>query len=234
METFDLVVMIVGGLLIAGGCVLFVTGKVAGSNNKIEAFGIKMDVSNPSLILLAAGIGLLLVPRLLPAPNATPVPAPGAPQATMPASVAQEVPASVPQAISPPAASFPQPASPPPVAAAPPSPAIAGNYVLLSAMENGIFTNVQAVLAITPTAANRYGWYSAFQVFDQFGGLQTLEYQGEFLRRGGAWSMVITGSTDPRWYGQQQIPLGLAFEDDTLELRYNYNGAQIVSLWEQQ
>ncbi|MGD2064276.1 MAG: hypothetical protein PVF51_11935, partial [Nitrospirota bacterium] len=61
MELFDLVVMIVGGLLIAGGCMLFVTGKVAGSNNKIEAFGIKMDVSNPSLILLAAGIGLLLV-----------------------------------------------------------------------------------------------------------------------------------------------------------------------------
>jgi len=233
METFDLVVMIVGGLLIAGGCVLFVTGKVAGSNNKIEAFGIKMDVSNPSLILLAAGIGLLLVPRLLPAPHTTPVPAPGARQAAMPAPVAQEVPASVPQGISPPVASFSQPVSPP-ATMAPPSPSIAGNYVLLSAMENGVYTNVQAVLAVTPTAADRYGWYSAFQVSDQFGNLQTLEYQGEFLRRGAAWSMVITGSTDPGWYGQQQIPLGLSFADDTLELRYNYNGAQIVSVWEQQ
>jgi hypothetical protein len=234
METFDLVVMIVGGLLIAAGCVLFVTGKVAGSNNKIEAFGIKMDVSNPSLILLAAGIGLLLVPRLLPAPHATPVPASGAPRAATPAPPGQEVPASAPQVVRPPAASFPRPVSPPRAATAPPSPSIAGNYVLLSAMENGIYTHVEAVLAITPTAADRYGWYSAFQVFDQFGGLQTLEYQGEFIQHGGAWSMVITGSSDPRWYGQQQIPLGLAFADETLELRYVYNGAQIVSVWEQQ
>ena len=72
METFDLVVMGVGGLLITAGCVLFVTGKVAGSDNQIKAFGIKMDVNNPSLLLLAAGIGLLLVPRLLPARRDTP------------------------------------------------------------------------------------------------------------------------------------------------------------------
>ncbi|HEX9593536.1 MAG TPA: hypothetical protein VGB12_09385 [bacterium] len=239
METFDLVVMVVGGFLIAAGFLLFVTGKVAGSNNKIEAFGIKMDVSNPSLILLAAGIGLLLVPRLLPANRNAEGPAPAvvatvapAPQAATPAPAVQETPAALPQAVSPPVAATPQPAPAPP--ALPATPSLAGNYLLASFTENGVYTNYNAVLTLNPTGQNRYGFYSAFQVFNQFGGVQTLEYQGQLIQRGGAWAMSITASNDPNWYGPGELPLGLQSDGDTLELRYRYAGSQIAAVWERQ
>jgi len=223
METFDLVVMGVGGLLITAGCVLFVTGKVAGSHNQIEAFGIKMDVNNPSLLLLATGIGLLLVPRLLPARRDTPpslvaVGVPPGGHAGTPTPATDEIPRPTPPASS----------------EAPPAPSIAGNYVLLSATENGVLTHVQAVLAISEAVADRYAWYSVFQVYDQYAGAQTFEYSGEMARRGAAWAMVILASNDPHWYGRQQIPLQLAVDEETLELNYVYNGARIVSLWERQ
>jgi len=237
METFDLVVMVVGGLLIAAGVLLFVTGKVAGSNNKIEAFGIKMDVSNPSLILLAAGIGLLLVPRLLPAQRDVQVPAPlttvmPTTQAPAPAPAVQEVPAVLPQAVIPPTAGIPTPAPTRPVM--PTTPSLAGSYLLASFMENGVYTNYDAFLTISPTGQNRYGFYSAFQVFNQFGGVQTLEYQGEFFQRGGAWAMSISASNDPNWYGPGEVPLALQSDGDNLELRYRYGGSQIAAVWERQ
>jgi hypothetical protein len=218
---------------------LFVTGKVAGSNNKIEAFGIKMDVSNPSLILLAAGIGLLLVPRLLPADRKTQGPAPPAVatvaptgQAPVAAPAVQEVPAAVPQPVTPPVAAVPQPA--PAAPEAPAMPSLGGNYLLDTFMENGVYTNYDAFLTISPTAKNRYAWYSAFQVFNQFGGVATLEYQGEIIQRGGAWAMSITASNDPNWYGPGEIPLGLKSDGDTLELRYRYGGSRIAAVWERQ
>ncbi|WP_448554416.1 hypothetical protein [Thalassotalea montiporae] len=67
MDFFDNIVMLVGCLLIVVGVVMFAIGKKESANqNNVEGFGIKVNVSNPSIILIVLGIGLLLVPRLLP------------------------------------------------------------------------------------------------------------------------------------------------------------------------
>ena len=67
MDSFDLILIITGALLILVGLGLFIFGKKEGNKNYLEGFGIKLDVSNPSIILIVAGVGLLLAPRLLPA-----------------------------------------------------------------------------------------------------------------------------------------------------------------------
>ena len=73
MEVFDYVSMAVGSLLIVIGLFLFISGKKdSAKSNQVEGFGIKLNVSNPSIILIVLGIGLLLVPRLLPKPTVTP------------------------------------------------------------------------------------------------------------------------------------------------------------------
>ncbi|RLJ17466.1 hypothetical protein DJ031_14175 [bacterium endosymbiont of Escarpia laminata] len=58
------------GLLIVG-LFIFVTGKSASKeeksqSNRFEAFGIKIDVNNPSLILIILGVVMMLAPRILP------------------------------------------------------------------------------------------------------------------------------------------------------------------------
>ncbi|MGD8863204.1 MAG: hypothetical protein PVI30_24530 [Myxococcales bacterium] len=54
------------------GVVLFARTKVKGDNS-MELLGIKMQVSHPALFIFAAGVVLMLVPRLLP--NGSPPPA---------------------------------------------------------------------------------------------------------------------------------------------------------------
>lgn len=67
MDVFDTIIMLIGGLLIVIGLMLFISGtKESTSHNNVEGFGIKLNVSNPSILLIVFGIGLLLVPRLLP------------------------------------------------------------------------------------------------------------------------------------------------------------------------
>ncbi len=53
------------------GLFIFVTGKTASEDeksqsNRFEAFGIKIDVNNPSLILIILGVVMMLAPRILP------------------------------------------------------------------------------------------------------------------------------------------------------------------------
>lgn len=69
MFEIDIVLIAVGALLTLVGAVQFVRGKVGDKPSKVEAFGIKLDVTNPSLILILAGVGLMLAPKLLPEPD---------------------------------------------------------------------------------------------------------------------------------------------------------------------
>lgn len=71
--TFDSVLTLLGAVLIAFGLFLIIANRgkarAEGSSNKVEAFGIKIDVSNPSVLLILLGVGLVLVPRFYPAPE---------------------------------------------------------------------------------------------------------------------------------------------------------------------
>lgn len=85
MSPFDLVLMGVGAMLTLVGVYLFASGKMTDKASKVEAFGIKLDVTNPSLILILAGVGLMLAPRLLPEQLKPEAPAPEVVQAPAPA-----------------------------------------------------------------------------------------------------------------------------------------------------
>lgn len=70
--TMDLAPLLDGLLVIAGlvlvvtGIVMFIRSKSSTDPSSVEAFGIKLNVTHPSLILVLAGVGLMLAPRLLP------------------------------------------------------------------------------------------------------------------------------------------------------------------------
>jgi len=51
MSIVDIVFMFFGALLIFAGLYLFVSGKKDTSSNHVEGVGIKLNVSNPSIIL---------------------------------------------------------------------------------------------------------------------------------------------------------------------------------------
>jgi hypothetical protein len=58
------------GLLVVG-LFVFITGKTVPAekkeqSNRFEAFGIKVDVTNPSLILIILGVVMMLAPKMLP------------------------------------------------------------------------------------------------------------------------------------------------------------------------
>lgn len=53
------------------GLIVFIMGRVKPDSekqgdNRFEAFGIKIDVSNPSLLLIILGVVLMLVPKMIP------------------------------------------------------------------------------------------------------------------------------------------------------------------------
>jgi uncharacterized protein YjeT (DUF2065 family) len=97
----DTLLVLAGLVLVATGLVMFIYSKTSTQASSVEAFGIKLNVTHPSLILVLAGVGLMLAPRLLPG-------LPGQPDKPEPAAVAE---APRPQAVAPAAPPAPEPAS---------------------------------------------------------------------------------------------------------------------------
>jgi len=62
----DSLLVIAGLVLVVIGLVMFIYSKTSTQASSVEAFGIKLNVTHPSLILVLAGVGLMLAPRLLP------------------------------------------------------------------------------------------------------------------------------------------------------------------------
>jgi len=63
---FDTLLLLAGLVLVVTGLVMFIYSKTSTQASSVEAFGIKLNVTHPSLILVLAGVGLMLAPRLLP------------------------------------------------------------------------------------------------------------------------------------------------------------------------
>jgi uncharacterized protein YjeT (DUF2065 family) len=62
----DTLLVIAGLVLVITGLVTFIRSKTSTEASSLDAFGIKLNVTHPSLILVLAGVGLMLAPRLLP------------------------------------------------------------------------------------------------------------------------------------------------------------------------
>lgn len=139
---FDTLLVLAGLVLVATGLVMFIYSKTSTQASSVEAFGIKLNVTHPSLILVLAGVGLMLAPRLLPEPADKPEPAVVAaadkPHAAEPAVTASPataatispaptptIPATAEQQAHPPAQSAFAPSVAPPSSAAPARPILA-------------------------------------------------------------------------------------------------------------
>ena len=138
----DSLLVLAGLVLVVTGLVMFIRSKTSTGASSVETFGIKLNVTHPSLILVLAGVGLMLAPRLLPehaskadkpeppvvaeAPQAQPAAPPTAATAEPTAQPAQ--PSTPPTAASEPAATAPPPTPAKPAAtpaATPPATAVA-------------------------------------------------------------------------------------------------------------
>lgn len=97
MLDLDLLLTVVGVALIVIGVGVFLLGKSkAGKDdhsNVFEAFGIKLDVANPSVLLIMFGVVLMLAPRFVPLGSrpGERFPKPDMPAVTVPADSASEV-----------------------------------------------------------------------------------------------------------------------------------------------
>lgn len=231
MENFDVVVVVIGVVLIIAGVGLFVTGKVVSQNNQIEAFGIKINFNNPSFMLVVAGIGLVLVPRLLPDPHLAPDPnrftEMHPPGAGIPAEsiTSPAIPAQFPTQQ--PGISATEPAQVDVVPVAPHSaalPAIAGNYELMSYTVNNIPQIVEGSLSVKPDGRNQYLWHAQYDSVDFYGNYVQFAYSGDLDFTNGNWFLDVNASNDPTWFDAGAVATQVLQEGDYVGLSYVYHG----------
>ena len=224
MDIFDYVIMTVGGALTIIGLILFVLGKKEGGSNNVEGFGIKLNVSNPSIILIVFGVGLLLVPRLLPNNRLQNEFEPGPRYEQAAKNDEVFVPAKEPgqqQQVEdyisplPPSVFFPR-----------------GIWHLTSYSEAGqdLSNNINGTINFTRQSAQSVGWVSNFNVNDEWGNfIGNYQYQGAISSDGNYYSMLVVGSTDPNFIRQGAIALELLAENGgVLHMRYLYLGSEIL------
>ena len=257
MEFFDNIVMLVGVLLIVVGLVMFAIGKKESANqNNVEGFGIKVNVSNPSIILVVLGIGLLLVPRLLPSNGSSGVnkvePAVGlpAPQKLTDAieshspdsnsagevlndselgeALTREAERKQPQFVDS-VAEVAKPAQPNMEVYFP-----SGLWELDDYSENGmdLSSNVNGSIRFSRRNSREYDWLTDFVIIDGWGNMARYQYQGAISYQNGGYYIAILTSTDPSFTGQQTVPLELRLEDgERLHMRYRINNMDILIHW---
>jgi hypothetical protein len=256
VEVFDYIIMAVGGLLIVIGVLLFASGNRESANsNQVEGFGIKLNVSNPSIILIVLGIGLLLVPRLLPTDAPISRAAPLAVTSDKPvvedmgqAQVDREA---VQPATQQARREQPDPAAaettvaltePDPLPAAPPvsQPTSAfmpvGTWQLVGYEEDQVDMsgNVQASIYFEQQSPNQAGWVATFLFADAWGNIANYQYQGLISSSGSAHVIAITASNAPNFFAQGATPLDLKMEDgEVLHMAYSFNGSDILLHWVQ-
>ncbi|GAA0376021.1 hypothetical protein GCM10009092_45280 [Bowmanella denitrificans] len=237
MDSADLVFMLVGGALILVGLVLFVFGRRDGNKNYLEGFGIKLDVSNPSIILIVAGVGLLLVPRLLPANKSLEHSAVN-PQILLPSNTAN------PQS----QAIVPGQSNVPAVTTAngqtqPVSPTITptdsnvesvflpqGMWQLSGYQESGIdVPGVQGNILFNVLSDVQANWRANLAYADIWGNFMSYDYAGQIRSANGQYVIDLLSSNDPGFSPQQNIPLEMMLENGgVLHMKYDFGGAQIL------
>lgn len=245
MDAFDYVIMGTGVALIIIGLLIFISGKRESANhNQVEGFGIKLNVSNPSIILIVFGIGLLLVPRLLPrqtvfqpqnqhlsdqsngdqASQSLPS---VAEQKTQESQVLEQK--QTKQQTTEPSNQISQ--NTPPTAWLP-----IGLWEMTGYELNGVDQTgfVRASIEFTRRTSTKVYWASNFVISDVWGNVSNFHYQGEVSSSGGAYTMIIRNSNDPSFRQAGAIPIELKLENNQqLHFEYYYSGAKILTHWMQ-
>jgi hypothetical protein len=156
------------------------------------------------------------------------IPAGPAPVDVAPMPAPQSAPKSMPQPLQPPA---PVNLPPAPAKLQPALPSLEGRYQLLAYHVDGEPQAAAGSLAISRRASDRFQW-QAHLVVQDFSGMQTFAYSGQFINHGGQWFIRISGSDDPDWVDTGEVPMRIAFDGRNATFSYFYDGDQIQSAWE--
>ena len=234
MDFFDYFIVGLGAVLIIIGLYLFAAGKQRdATSNNVEGFGIKLNVSNPSIILIVMGIGLVLVPKLLPNDRANPPPPTSKPIAIEPVNQLREQP----QVIGSPADATT--ATNTKAAVTPSTPAAflpTGNWFLNNYEENGVdlSANVSGNITFNIVNESQASWYGNLTAMDVWGNGASYFYQGKIIASGGGHQISIENSNDPSFTFQAGLPLTLKMDPSgLLHMEYPYQGSLIILHWRQ-
>ncbi|MBR9912874.1 MAG: hypothetical protein GYB33_21240 [Gammaproteobacteria bacterium] len=251
MDTLDYFIVVIGAVLIVIGLYLFIAGKSGDASNNVEGFGIKLNVSNPSIILIVLGIGLVLVPRFLPQKASptlgqTPIVAVESPVNKPASSDEQTVRQQLPPVTAtqlPPVTQTPSPATattqvPPSVSAPPPSAAFlpSGNWYMNSYEENGVdlSATVNGNIAFDKATQSQLSWRANLTAIDMWGNGGSYFYQGKISAVGAGHQMSVLNSNDPAFTPQSGLPLTLKMDPSgLLHMEYPYQGSYIIIHWRQ-
>lgn len=203
MSVIDIIFVIFGALLILAGLYLFILNKKDASSNHVEGFGIKLNVSNPSIILILSGVGLLVLPRFMPeqkiepAPHSKPVPQPVInhgetvffPENNWQLNSYQE-----------------------------------------NGVDYSVPYQVNASITFTNRSANKTHWATNVFVLDMSGNVINNSYTGDITFDNNAYTISFISGTEPGYQAEFNLPLDLKMENgNILHMSYRSRvGEQIV------
>jgi len=231
MSIIDIVFMFFGALLIFAGLYLFVSGKKESSSNHVEGFGIKLNVSNPSIILILSGIGLLVLPRFMPERSIKEQPTNLSSEPFVEVSdsknqISLNDESETSKALSSPKTEqntvyFPN-----------------NNWQLNSYQENGIEyivpVQVNATMTFNNRSATQVHWTTNVFVLDMNGNINNNSYNGKITFRNNAYAISFLGSTALPFEPELNIPLELKIENGgILHLSYISRNGEVIVHWQQ-
>ncbi|WP_371194743.1 hypothetical protein [Glaciecola sp. SC05] len=220
MDTFDYVIVALGVALIIIGLLLFIAGKrESQSGNQVEGFGIKLNVSNPSIILIVFGIGMVLFPRLMPN-NTAIVNLADTPQLKDSQTGNTQV------------AQNPNPQNTP--APAPASSNVffpMGMWYLYQYEENGIDLSgtLEGSMQFSGVTGGQQNWSASLMTVDGWGNVINYQYAGLIQSVPGGYVIDTQRSNDPSFVPQGPSNLVLKMDNpQSLHMEYMFNGSQII------
>lgn len=206
MSIIDIIFVIFGALLILAGLYLFISNKKDASSNHVEGFGIKLNVSNPSIILILSGVGLLVLPRFMPDNNVK--------QATVGVVSQPEVQANTSKAVF-----FPE-----------------NTWQLNSYQENGMDFSVpyqvNATITFSKQSTNKTHWATNVFVLDMNGNVINNNYTGDITYTNNAYTISFITGTEPGYQPEFNLPLDLKMENGgILHMSYRSRAGEQIVHW---
>jgi len=109
-------------------------------------------------------------------------------------------------------------------------PSLEGRYQLFAYHVDGVSQATGGALAVSRQATDRFLWQAQLTTQD-FNGIHTLSYAGQFQQRGGRWFMRISSSNDPTWRDHGETPMEMAFDGKNAVFDYQYGGNLVQTAW---
>lgn len=246
MEFFDILLVVLGVLLIAAGLFLFISGtQESEKQNEVQGFGLKINVSNPSIILIVLGIGLVLVPKFV-TKDATSSSEPMTPQPTPAPSVTPQVPQIVEPTIvepSTPTPAIPQPTpttiNPVPAPEVPSAPAPKpkavwypkGTWNMIDYEEGGIDAseNVSGNIIFAPNQKGGVDWVLNMVISDWMGNQVAGDYSGQIESRNTGYIIHVTNSNTPNFKPEYNRPLKMYMEGEKLHFELVFDSQKLIT-----